>query len=531
MNELRTLHENEEYLDAVANNMELHNLVNSVRSYKSSIHSVFLFDSIGNTLSHHVAQGQLVSPYDPHGELWYSRSIYAGGGAVVSGIYTIQGILPGEPAQRSTLFATARAIIDIQNLEIIGTLAIFSHMEELRDLCSQLMTYPGERIFIADQSGTVIYSPEEDIIGKPLDDVLPDFQIPARPGDNDVRSYNELLLLNGNRYMWIDIPAAVPDWRLIRIIPEGAIDAGHREVRNGLLVITIILAFVCVLIAILMSRAITRPIRSLMKVMIAVENEDFSIRFNAKYKDEIGQLGRVFNSMLTKVEALIHDVYFADLRKKDAELTALQAQINPHFIYNTLESIRMTAKVTRNKEIADMVFALGDLLRYSINIKHRIATVREEVEHLQNYMKLQNHRFDNKFILDLDIPESFYDLRIIKLIFQPIVENCIYHALELVDGKGIVRISCGETDGGIFFCVEDNGAGMSQEELNALNSRMNDFSPGEEEAGGVGLRNVNEKIKLYYGDSYGINISSSLGAGTKVTLNLPGRENTLRFSE
>jgi len=234
--------------------------------------------------------------------------------------------------------------------------------------------------------------------------------------------------------------------------------------------------------------------------------------------------------MLTKIDALIHDVYIADYRKKDAELTALQAQINPHFIYNTLESIRMTAKINHNEKVAGMVFVLGELLRYSINTKHRIVTVREELEHLQNYMKLQNYRFDDKFILNLDVDESFYDLRIVKLIFQPIVENCLYHALEFVQGKGVVTISCLETDDEISFYIEDKGKGMSEEELEALVLRMNDFTVVEDESGSVGLRNVNERIKLFYGDKYGLNISSISGVGTKVTLVLPCREELNSFT-
>ena len=520
MDELQALRDNTAYRDSVANNMDLYNTLNSIRSYKPSIHSVFLFDSHGNTLSHYIAHGQLTSPYVPMGELWYNQCLRMNGSAMVSGVYSIPGILPEEPLEKRNLFVACRAVIDIDSLDIAGTLAIFSSMDELRDICLRLMTFPGEIIFIIDRSNTVIFSTQDSFIGKPLPEELPDIQDADTINGNRMQ---EVTLLDGARYFWMDIHAAVPDWRLIRMIPEDVIYAGQREVQNGFLLTAVILASVCVPMAFIMSSGITRPIRKITNMMQFVEKGDFSVRFKVKYRDEIGQLGKGFNSMLAKVDSLIHDVYIADLRKKEAELTALQAQINPHFIYNTLESIRMAARVDHNKEIADMIFVLGNLLRYSINTKNRIVSVQEELEHLQNYMRLQNHRSDNKFVLNINIPQSFYDLFIIKLIFQPIVENCIYHALEIVEGQGTVTISGLETDTGICFRVEDNGVGMSENELEKLVRRMNDFGSGGRESRGVGLRNVNERIKLFYGVNYGISVSSSLESGTTVTLHLPSR--------
>jgi len=225
--------------------------------------------------------------------------------------------------------------------------------------------------------------------------------------------------------------------------------------------------------------------------------------------------------MINMIDKLVNTIYVTQIRKREAELHALQAQINPHFIYNTLESIRFVAKSNGDELTAEMAFVLGKLLRYSINIKNKIVTVNDEIMHLKNYLLLQNYRFDNRFTMVINIEKDLLEYKMIKLIFQPIVENSIYHGLEMKDEDGIIRLTGFRRQDMLVFDIEDNGCGMTEEQLEQLNERVNDFTTFDQTEGSIGLKNINERIKLQYGNSSGITVLSRLGHGTTVRILLP----------
>ena len=221
----------------------------------------------------------------------------------------------------------------------------------------------------------------------------------------------------------------------------------------------------------------------------------------------------------------------ADYYAKQIELAALQSQINPHFLYNTLDTIRGQALIDGNAEVAEMIKTLSSFFRYSISRKGAAVTLRDELENIQNYMKIQQYRFGDRFRLEVDIDEpSVLDYYIPRLIFQPIAENAIVHGLKDTLRGGIISISV-EAEDDLIIMISDNGKGMSLDELDALNRRIHavvadsgEDAPKDAAHTGIALANVHRRIELLYGAPYGVNIYSSANRGTNVELVLPIRE-------
>jgi len=326
--------------------------------------------------------------------------------------------------------------------------------------------------------------------------------------------------VNGTSYICTYAKSSLTKWKMFVYIPTEEATRRVAVTRNVTLLTTGIFVTVALIFAIAISYALTRPLIKIKSLMQEVQMGNLDVSFNQKYRDEVGMLGRHFNIMVNRVRELLDEVKWTQTRKKEAEYAALQSQINPHFIYNTLETIRMKAEMNDDEDVADMTFTLGKLLRYGVNHEEQRVTIGQELEHLNNYMLLQNSRFSNKFQMMNDIPPSAYDIPCIKLMFQPLVENAIHYAFKNRLGEGTIRLSCLYEGTDVVFIVEDNGVGMDDDRLKTIRAHMagtRELPPGR----GIGLRNVNDRIKLQYGEIYGLRIESSEHEGTRITIRLP----------
>ena len=410
-----------------------------------------------------------------------------------------------------------RTIKETNSNAKIGIIMINTSIDYLKDICANVKTLRGERVLVLD-GDNILYDTEENYTAGSLDS--PGFDLPMLGSLDLTKQYN-YITIGDEKYAVTSVASAASSWRLVRILPEDQLFGSLWDMRNVISLILMAFVIISMMLSISISYSVTKPLSKLVNTIKAIKQGDFSQRFNAKYNNEVGQLGRRFNDMMDMIDNLVNTVHVAQLQEREAELHALQAQINPHFIYNTLESIRQQAKASGNDATAQMVFALGRLLRYSINIKNKIVTVRDEIEHLNNYLFLLNYRFDNKYHMEMDIDESLCNLKIIKLIFQPIVENSVHHGLETLDREGVIRLTGRKEGGNAVFVLEDNGCGMSEEQVRKLAERINDFTTFDQPEGSIGLKNINERIKLQYGGEYGISVESAEGLGTKVTITLP----------
>ena len=249
-----------------------------------------------------------------------------------------------------------------------------------------------------------------------------------------------------------------------------------------------------------------------------------NIPANIPFLYQISQLMEKYAALKTKKNT-------AQIFDKQTELTALQSQINPHFLYNTLECIRGQALLDDNIEIAKMVEALSSFFRYSISKKGNLVTLRDELANIENYMLIQRYRFNNRFSMEIIIDEedeAAYDFLVPRLIIQPVIENAIFHGLEERMEDGIVSIEVIVTDLDMIITISDNGKGIDCEELEELNNRINandmeldDKNKSNQINTGIALPNINRRIRLLFGKEYGVNVYSTLGKGTDVEIIIP----------
>lgn len=222
--------------------------------------------------------------------------------------------------------------------------------------------------------------------------------------------------------------------------------------------------------------------------------------------------------------ATLEDQYSASVIDKNTRIDALQSQINPHFLYNTLECIRSEAISQHNDSIAQMSKTLSSFFRYCISQKENIVTVQAELDNIRNYCFIQNYRFENKFelkIIQESVDDNNLDCFLPKMTLQPIVENCIFHGLETKPGKGTVSIQLSSTDRRVVIIVSDDGVGMSEEQLQTLRKNIKQRTLSTGTGNGIALNNVNQKIELLFGQEYGLQVYSTPGAGTDVEIQLP----------
>jgi two-component system sensor histidine kinase YesM len=252
--------------------------------------------------------------------------------------------------------------------------------------------------------------------------------------------------------------------------------------------------------------------------MLKIGDGDFSVSSTYDSKDEIGVLSLHFNKMVVQLKKLIRKAYQEELLKQKAELKSLRMQINPHFLYNSLESINWMARIRGIPEVGKMVKALGDLMRSSIGGEDFI-TIEEEIRNIENYLTIQKFRYGDKVSVEISIDPKIRKLKIPKLILQPIVENAIIHGIENKVGNGRIAITGKDNDGKILLQVEDDGLGMEEEIIAEILSEKPRQVTNEHTH--IGIRNVDRRIRMYYGDQHHIVISSTLGIGTLVSINIP----------
>ena len=251
--------------------------------------------------------------------------------------------------------------------------------------------------------------------------------------------------------------------------------------------------------------------------MKEIEKGNFDIQVNIESSNEIGQLSKRFNRMTTVIKELMFQNITEQELKRKSELKALQAQINPHFLYNTLDSIIWMAEGKKSEEVVEMVAALARLFRISISKGQEMISIANEIEHIKSYLTIQKMRYKDKLDFEIDVDKQILGNKVFKIILQPLVENSIYHGIKNNAGVGIVRITGRIVDERILLQVIDNGIGMSKESIRHMFEKTEKSVNGS----GIGVSNVNQRIRLYFGDPYGITFESELGQGTTANIWLP----------
>lgn len=324
---------------------------------------------------------------------------------------------------------------------------------------------------------------------------------------------------NGKKsnYLIVSADAGVDDWKIIVYQPQKMM---AREIQTLLVLVMGIIA-VCIITSVVaslaFSRFVVRDIKRLRDNMQAVEEGNMELMVTSDAGDEVGSLIRGFGSMLGEINRLIHEVYESKLTQRKSEMTALQAQINPHFLYNSLSLINWKALEAGQQDISKITLALSSFYRTSLNRGKNVLTIEKEIENMKSYLEIQLCMHDNDFDVIMDIDEEILPYQTLNLLLQPLVENAIDHGIDLKeDGRGYIKIIGRKDAENIYLTVEDNGVGIEPEILSSIL---------EFKTKGYGVRNVNQSIRLYYGEEYCLRIESEVGKGTRCTINIPQKSN------
>ncbi|MDU4696945.1 MAG: sensor histidine kinase [Paenibacillus sp.] len=527
---------------------------------------------------------------------WYENELpaeaakaFAGGGKTWSGVYAIRDYAGME--QVMTLFRPIRSIYDFRRL---GWLAISLDEQELaRNLESPEFGQGMGKVELVGVDGTILSSTDKSRLGRPLEDYAPGL-LALIPGGvaaaDDGDGLPNAASVNGNGsgsviYGEGDEKSTVlyrreplTDWMLVGRVPYDQYRAENRYILTLTAEVVGVSVLACTLLIWFTVRRITRPLRVLTRHLSRIDPERPLPRFPATSDDEIGRLGHSYNMLGAHIEQLKREVIRGEARKKEADLRALQAQINPHFLYNTLSSIHWIALMSGERRIADMVEGLSDFLRISLNQGRDYCPVEQEVAHIRNYVRVQSIRFPDKFAVEYIVDEGLLDKWMLKLLLQPLVENALIHGIQKRDGVGTITILIQPEGKRMNVMVMDDGLGMSAERLREVRQAL--ALPGGEEAeamptatgmpgaalaeaaatrdpavapvtpsissasatsggsvastasaasaassaglaAGYGLRNVNERLLLHYGREAGLTVDSREGEGTQVSFSIP----------
>lgn len=363
------------------------------------------------------------------------------------------------------------------------------------------------------QSEAVVFGPEKQVI---FPWVPPSKQILTgiyRKRTDQLQNTNVVEeKVNGKNYLVIGAPVPWTPWEVYISAPTSRLYTGLERINNSVFVTGVICSIFAIFFATLLSYLVTKPVNKLRNTMGFVEDGYFSVKAPEGGPLEIQTLGRAFNRMLNEVDMLTRRLVAEESQRKTAVIKTLQAQIAPHFIFNTLTAIAGMTAACSPEEVAEALRSLKCLLYLSIGKSGDFVSLAEEFEHIHHYIYLMNIRYPGKFSLRMELPEELCHCRTIRLILQPVVENCQQHGLK--SQGGIIRVSAIRNDEAVLIAITDNGVGMAPEQLNAV---WNQKQSGT----GVGIRNVDERLKLSFGPDYGLTLASSPGEGTTVTLRIP----------
>ena len=412
-------------------------------------------------------------------ESWYRQALEVKGREVFLGY----DVISGKPNRMSCV----KVINRLNSTDKIGLLVISISRDAMENVIGQ---FPVQRdVYVVMNRGMTVYQSgyDEELFGESLDAVL----------------RNEK-----GRYLITEHQCEESEWTLAHAVRRSDIFADASAVRTIIVVIGVFAAAVVVVLCILQARQITRPLEQLKKDIQRVGEGKRNFR-NTFGDDEVGVIGREFQNMVTQQLQLKEQVAKEELLRKDSELQLLQSQINPHFLYNTLDTLYWMALSEDAEQSAELTQALSEIFKISLSEGEEFIAVRDEIKFIEDYLYIQNVRFEDKFLVQIQVDDEIQDIRILKQIIQPFVENAIYHGLEPKFGKGSLTVTGVKEDGYIVFQVTDDGVGID-DNVDIMK--------------GYAVSNVYQRLKLHYGEKAELKFDSRPGGGTVVTIRIPLEE-------
>ncbi|WP_105613952.1 sensor histidine kinase [Vallitalea okinawensis] len=481
-------------------------------STRNNLASITIFDLSGNRLTS-VPGHNLKAGYDVKNEVWFNKIsqqeiMYSISEPHVQNVFVDQ----------HPWVITISKPIEIQNKgrKEKAVLVVDMGIQTIHNICSNLNLGGRGYVYIRNSHDEIIYHPQQALVFAGLKE---EFEI------NNINISNENWQVNqngmGEEFLIVHKTLSFVDWNIVGVSYIDDIASNNTRIAREVLFTIPIILLIIIWLSWYISGKISQPIMKLGRYMRKVEEGNFNTQvIITNGEREVLQLADSFNVMVKKIKELIEENQREHEAKRQTELNALQAQINPHFLYNTLDSIIWMAESDQNEEVIELVTSLARFFRISISKGANIITVAEELEHARNYMLIQKIRYKDKFEFNITADEEVKSLKTMKLILQPMIENAIYHGIEYMVDQGDIQINAKIVEHFLLFEVIDNGLGISQEQLKKIREGK-DNQTTKKKGNGVGVKNVDERIKLRFGRAYGLDIESELEEGTTVKLWLP----------
>ncbi|WP_127487884.1 cache domain-containing sensor histidine kinase [Paenibacillus ehimensis] len=488
------------YENAKLNN-DAKDLVISLITNSPEIMDIFILDvNKQNSIASSGFQGVI----DPWETEWYRKTIEANGTAVWFGLNDrsyLKGTDMGIP-----VFGLGRAVKDVDSGKTFGVLFIEVRGSVLMEALDGIQFGQTGFTYVTDPNNQFVYHPQKENYGE-----ISNLELPNRTG---------VMEMNGTETLVI--PGTLDNgWRVAGIIPIRELIADSIAIRE----LTVWIALASVLVAVVMgyyvAYKIGRPLVYLSKLMKQGEAGDLTVRSKLTGRNEIGQLSRSFNKMIRQIGVLVERIAEEENEKKKAEIRAMRYQINPHFLYNTLNSIRWMARLQRTDDVADAISTLVPLLEASLERNGSFVKLGEDFDLLRKYMIIQQYRYDNKIMLEIHCPPELSEISIPRMLLQPIVENAIFHGIAPKEEEGMIRVTVNREGDDAVIVIQDDGIGIEETKLPHLlsgtsSTRMNGMTR-------IGLFHVHQTLQLYFGAGYGLRVQSEVGKGTFVRIHIPIR--------
>ncbi|QJD85592.1 sensor histidine kinase [Cohnella herbarum] len=468
------------------------------------IEGLYVFAEDGTVFAN-TKGSELKTDYLPLSSSWYRDTIRAKGKMIVGEVERQDFLLSSNPS-----IAFSRALYEPVTNRRIGVLLINCSLNLFDELKEGMLAQ--QRIFLLNGIGNRLFG-EGEFVDK--------WATASVGAGNRIDTGSNTLVLNNTFSEY--------DWHMVIAVSLDAVTGEARSTSRFALWLGVCWAILAVGLSLWIANAFSKPVNLIAQMMKRYQTGQFPPRLERyeRRTDEIGILYNRYFIMLQEIDTLIRERYHNQFIAMSSKMKALEAQINSHFLFNTLATMNSIAVLEEVHSLSAMSKALGDMFRYSIKINRDLVMLKEELGHVYNYMTIQSFRYGDKIRLETEIPEKLETFPMLKLILQPIVENAVYHGIEKKKGHGIVRIRAWEQDGGISVEVRDDGVGIPPERLTEVRdmlgrpAELEELLPGKNDSRSIGLYNVHARIALYYGPPYGIEVDSTENLGTTVRIRLP----------
>lgn len=439
--------------------------------------------------------GSWIDHSDFANQAWYLEAVEKDGKGVLAPPY-----LTRYGSGDKYVFSYARSIVNVKNRQSYGVLLFDISMKGLESIAKDMKSSSAGTMLILDSGSNVVYHPDAAYIGS-------HFPLLAK---HQFGYYTDVI--DGKETMVHYVTSPATGWTVVNVIEVKQLSDELSILRNLLFSYTGVMLLVSTVLFALLTITIIRPLKEMKRLMRRVEVGDYEVQFQVRSADEVNRLGHSFNVMVTQIRELVNKVLRMKIYQQQAQVQVLRSQINPHFLYNTLESIHMKAEINEDYEVADMVAQLGKLFRLSLRQNAERIPLAQELDYVNVFMRLQGIRFAKlEYIVEVD-PELL-NVSILPWTVQPLVENAIIHGLSPLKGEGWIKVAAKRDGTDLVISVSDNGVGLSEVRQAWIRSILN--APESEEAGDhIGITNVHRRIQHYYGQGCGLRMTNRADGGT-----------------